>query len=96
MNEKGTALFKKRYQHVLRFQTFWIGFYVIFMPYLLPKRSPVLEMIWVFVIPFSLITYLIYEYFRLKAAKVRSLVFLIVLLGMLVLVCLQILRVISL
>ena len=47
MNEKGTALFKKRYQHVLRFQTFWIGFYVIFMPYLLPKRSPVLEMIWV-------------------------------------------------
>lgn len=29
MNEKGTALFKKRYQHVLRFQTFWIGFYVV-------------------------------------------------------------------
>ncbi|EPC74171.1 hypothetical protein Lpp126_11955 [Lacticaseibacillus paracasei subsp. paracasei Lpp126] len=96
MNEKGTAIFKKRYQYILRFLILWIGSYTLFIRYLFPENSPLLQMIFLFVIPFSLVAYLIYEYFRLKVAKLGSLILLVVLLGMLVLVCLQILKVITL
>ncbi|MEO3721521.1 hypothetical protein [Lacticaseibacillus paracasei] len=94
--EKETEGFKKRYKSILTFLTLWIGSYVLFSPYLLSKKSPQLEMVFLFAVPFILIAYLVYDYFKLKIAKPSTLILLLFLLGMLMIVFLQILGVVSL